>query len=149
MENKILSFKTPAYTGVDVFDVPDPDGFPVYEDPSTGTRYRCLAFYSDSKGDRNWYVFGILREEDKDIIFFGFVQSLEVQGLCEFNRSEVLNIATSVMEFDPVGLQGLYPPFYWPCNHVLHKAHNTPGSRDWLKVDGPVTRPENWREYLN
>jgi len=148
MGKLILTLDPPAYTGVEVIDIPDPDGFPIYEDPITSIRYRCLGHYFSPDALKAWLVFGIISDKETDPLFFGFVESDDGHKLAEFRRSEILEIASCAMEYDVEWLKKLEPPFYLVKNHD-NISDDMEERLEWRIVDGKICTSDNLKENMN
>jgi hypothetical protein len=136
----LLTFERPAYVGLDVLVVPDPEGYPIYREPGTGTLYRCIASYTNATTIRRWLAFAVI-DDGNDMQFYGAVFTGVKYCLQRFYRRDVLAAANTGLEFDPIGLQGLEGPLIGvdENNNEIH----------WEKIDGPVKRPHNWQRYLS
>ena len=113
--------------------VPDPEGFPVYQDPRDGKAYRCIAAYANAGAGVCWNAFEVREDRDGDIIFWGYIEQEGNYRYETFSRNEVRAISRFIMEFNPVDLQGCEPPTYPVGDGTVAR---------FKKIDGPVKKPE-------
>ncbi len=149
MRKVVVTLDRPAYTGVQVIENPDPDGFPIFEDPVTSIRYRCLTFYLNADELKAWFAFGILADEDTDPLFFGFMETEGGNELGEFRRSEVCAIATCVVEYDAEWLSDIDPPSYITGDTKTTETDARPLQLAWIKIEGDEAGPDPCRKELN